>query len=382
MCWRSRCGIGRGGEGGNELGAMRAERGGVRAGRGGGATEPGVASARGRGPAAWPGGAAAHPRPHPRALAIALLAGAACGGAGGGDGGDGGSGDGGGMPGDGIAAMYPGDVGIAGDPRVLFADDFESYASAAELTRTWDAVYHQVRIATEPANVHAGGRAVEFTAPQQTAELSNTIARVLTGDLDVLYLRYYSRYEDTFDVTGSSHNGAEISAGYYVNGNASPGVPADGSNKYLIAYEHWRGEAATPSPGELNIYIYHPGQRSNYGDHFFPDGRVLPNSSIPGDFGPEFEPRPDVIPELGRWYAYEVMLRANTPGQRDGRITCWIDGEVVADFPGLRLRDVDTLTIDHVSLSLHTGSNPSRATRKWYDDVVAATAYIGPMVPP
>jgi hypothetical protein len=75
------------------------------------------------------------------------------------------------------------------------------------------------------------------------------------------------------------------------------------------------------------------------------------------------------------------MLRANTPGLRDGRVTRWLDGEVIADFPNLRLRDVADLRIDRFNLSLHAGSNPSRETRKWYDDVVAARAYIGPMRP-
>jgi hypothetical protein len=291
-------------------------------------------------------------------------------------------GDGGDPPGGGAAVAYPGDVGIGADPRVLFADDFEGYASAAELGQRWDAVYRDVRIATESANVFAGARSVEFTAPQQTDELSNTVAKVLASEQDVVYLRYYSKYEGTFDITGSSHNGGEISAHYYVGGNASPGIPADGTNKFLISYENWRGDASTPSPGDLNVYIYHPGQRSRWGDHFFPDGTVLPNSSMPGDFGPDFVSRPNVTPELGRWYGYEVMLRANTPGARDGRITCWLDGEVIADFPGLRLRDIDTLKIDHFSLSLHFGSNPAGATRKWYDNVVAATAYIGPMARP
>ena len=92
--------------------------------------------------------------------------------------------------------------------------------------------------------------------------------------------------------------------------------------------------------------------------------------------------RPNVVPELGRWYAYEVLLKANTPGQRDGRVTCWLDGEVVAEFPNLRLRDIDTLQIDHFSIGLHAKSNPNGPTRKWYDNLVAATEYIGPMAPP
>lgn len=282
---------------------------------------------------------------------------------------------------DGIAARYPGDAGIGGDPRVLFADDFEGYAEAKELDARWDARYHRVAIATGKEDVHAGAKSVEMTAPRQTTELSNGIAKLLASPVDELHLRYYSKFDATFDITGSCHNGCDISAGYFVNGGATPGIPANGTNKYLIAFENWRGEPATKTPGEMNVYIYHPAQRSNFGDHFFPDGRVMPNTSLPGDFGAEFVPRPNFTPELGRWYCYEVMLKANTPGARDGRVTCWIDGVVIADFTNLRLRDVDTLKIDRFGLSLHSGSNPSCETRKWYDDVVAATAYVGPRVP-
>ena len=73
------------------------------------------------------------------------------------------------------------------------------------------------------------------------------------------------------------------------------------------------------------------------------------------------------------------MVKANTPGQRDGRIAAWIDGKLAADFPNLRLRDVDTLKIDQCSLALHIKQNTQRDNKKWYDDVVMATSYIGPM---
>ena len=159
-------------------------------------------------------------------------------------------------------------------------------------------------------------------------------------------------------------------------------MPANGTNKFLVNLEDWRGEAATPSPGPLNVYVYHPEQRSNYGDHFFPTGIVLPNSSIPGNFGSSFVPRPDVTPQLGRWYCYEYMVQANTPGQRNGRITFWLDGKLTADFQNLRFRDVATLRIDRFGLSFHIGSNPNGETRKWYDSVVAATSYIGPICVP
>jgi hypothetical protein len=283
----------------------------------------------------------------------------------------------------GIAAKHPADVGIGADSAVIFADDFESYSVGADLNRRWDAVYQNqyVGIATDPANIHGGKKALEFTLPQQTAELSDATDKALSPERDVLFLRYYSKFLPPYDVVGSSHNGSSISAHYFINGQATPGVPADGKNKFLANLEDWRGDAATPSPGPLNIYIYQPEQRSQWGDHFFPTGAVLPNTSIPGNFGPTFVKRPDVTPELGRWYCYEYMVRANTPGQRDGRIAFWLDGKLMADFPNLRLRDVDTLKIDRFGLSFHIGSNPNGQAKKWYDDVVAATSYIGPVAP-
>lgn len=283
--------------------------------------------------------------------------------------------------GDGIASAYPGDVGLGDDPRVIFFDDFEGYASAADFESRWSAVFGRRDLSTDPDHVWAGAQALEFTQPQGTDEVSSALAIELTDEVDTLYLRYYSRFADNFDIVGSSHNGADISAHYYQNGNATSGVPADGTNKFLVAFESWRGEAAEPNPGRMNTYVYHPAQRSNYGDHFFPDGTVLPNSSEPGEWGADFVPRADVVPALDRWYHHELMVHANTPGQRDGRITCWMDGQVIADFTGLRLRDVAELTISRFGLSLHAGGNPSGETRKWYDNVVAATAYVGPMVP-
>ena len=73
-------------------------------------------------------------------------------------------------------------------------------------------------------------------------------------------------------------------------------------------------------------------------------------------------------------------MKANTPGQRDGRIAMWLDGKLIADFPNLRLRETSALKIDQFTLDLHVRSNTLAVAKKWYDNVVAATSYIGPMV--
>jgi hypothetical protein len=276
----------------------------------------------------------------------------------------------------GIAAKYPGDAGIGADPAVIFADDFESYSSATTLTSRWNEVFHStnVRIATELGNYFGGKKALEFTVPKQSSEVSNNAIKRISPGRDILFLRYYAKFDSSYNVMGSSHNGSTVSANY-----CCPGVRADGYNKFLVSYESGREETVTANPGQLNIYIYHPDQRDIWGDHFYPTGRVVPFDKTPGNFGPEFVSRPDVIPLLGRWYCYELMVKANTPGQRDGRIAMWLDGKLIADFPNLRLRDTTALKIDQFTIDLHVRSNTLNVARKWYDNVVAATSYIGPM---
>lgn len=279
----------------------------------------------------------------------------------------------------GIASRYPGDAGISADSNVVFADDFESYANASGLTSRWSNAYHSpnLRIATEAANVYAGQKSIEMTVPKQGSEVSNSLEKRLDPKRDVLFLRYYAKYDSGFNVIGSSHSGSTISGSY-----CCPGVAADGRNKFLASLEPWRDSTGMANPGLLNVYTYHPEQRDVWGDHFFPSGRVIPFDSTPGNFGPEFVARPEISPALGTWHSYEFMVKANTPGQRDGRIAAWIDGKLVADFPNIRVRDVTSLSIDKFTLDLHVQSNTLAVARKWYDNVVAARSYIGPLTPP
>jgi hypothetical protein len=276
----------------------------------------------------------------------------------------------------GIAARFPGDVGIASDSAVLFADDFESVSSTSGLTTKWSQTFSpsNIRIATEAGSFFGGSKAVEFTVPQQSAEGSAAVVKQISPEQDVLFLRFYSKFDGSYNVVGSSHNGSSISARY-----CCPGEPADGANKFLVNFETARFDTEFANPGKLGIYAYHPDQRDQWGDFFFPTGLVSPFTGVPFNFGTNFVSRPDVIPQLGRWYCYEIMVRANTPGQRDGRIALWLDGVIIADFQNLRLRETTSLKIDKFDLDLYVKSNTLGTARKWYDNVVAAKSYIGPV---
>jgi hypothetical protein len=274
----------------------------------------------------------------------------------------------------GIASRYPSDKGIGSDPAVIFADDFESYSDASGLTSRWDEAYHNIRISTEAGNFSSGAKALEFTVPQTSSEVSNTVLKYVNPAQDVLFVRYYAKFDPNSKMVGSSHNGSSIWAKY-----CCPGVPADGYNKFFVSYEAGRESTAEANPGRINTYVYYPDQRDSYGDHFFPTGIVVPYTNVAYNWGLSFVSRPDITPPTGRWNSYEMMVRANTPGQRDGRIALWMDGNLIADFMNLRLRETTNLKIDKFSIDMHAKSNTGGVAKKWYDNVVAATSYIGPM---
>ncbi|MHC4914655.1 MAG: hypothetical protein ACYTGB_04105 [Planctomycetota bacterium] len=285
----------------------------------------------------------------------------------------------------GIAARYPGDRGIEKDPAVVFADDFEACSSAADLRKKWDVLIHEANlsIAGESATANGGKKSLLITVPKRKQPLAAGVDRTLAETRDVLFVRWYMKFEEGWLVKGGSvHNGASISSRYFRNGRATPGVRADGRNKFLANFEC--ENATGPSPGSLNVYLYWPKQFDRWGDHLYPSGTVVPNShsrSGAATFGKQFVPRKDFTPQLGRWYCYESMLKANTPGRRDGRLAMWVDGRLVADFPNMRLRDVGELKIDRFGIGVYIARNTERENRKWHDDVVAATSYIGPTAP-
>jgi hypothetical protein len=283
----------------------------------------------------------------------------------------------------GIAAKYPGDRGIDKAPAVLFADDFESDSSVADLRTKWDVLINEsnLSIADGADSERGRGKSLLLTIPKRETPLATGVAKLLAPTQNVLFLRWYVKFDRGWFVPGASvHNGSTMSSQYFDHGRATPGVRADGRNKFLVSFEN--ENSVGDSPGNMNVYIYWPGQSDRWGDHFFPSGRVLPASetrSGEATFGKKFEARPDFSPQVDRWYCYEYMVKANTPGQRDGRVALWVDGKLIADFPNLRLRDVATLEIDRFGLDLYIANNKARPNRKWVDDVVAATSYIGPV---
>jgi hypothetical protein len=93
--------------------------------------------------------------------------------------------------------------------------------------------------------------------------------------------------------------------------------------------------------------------------------------------------------EPGRWYCVEAMLQANSkPEASDGEQAFWVDGKRIGHFKGIRWRSSDKLKLnsfwllDYVSDEVMKQSSekyPDRVYEVWFDDIVVATDYIGPV---
>ena len=178
----------------------------------------------------------------------------------------------------------------------------------------------------------------------------------LPGD-DDLRCAYWVRFGEGFDfVRGGKLPG--------LAGGTAPtgGARATGTNGFS-ARMMWR------AGGAVVQYLYSPEQTGVWGDD-------LPYD-VPGAGGARRRFR------AGRWHHVKHRVRLNTPGERDGVVQGWFDGELALDRRGLRFRDADTFTIDWLFFSTFFGGNepdwaPTRDEHVDFDGfVVRATRASG-----
>ncbi len=274
----------------------------------------------------------------------------------------------------GLAAKYPRDAGIGQDKAVLLHDDFE----AGEIDSQWSEIKRRkLRGAsdeTEPLQaerdpkIARGARSARVQL-RKTGYEDVTLIKSLQPGHDELFMRHYVRYGKDYGYHGHGGSGFMADAG---KGNfKGAGKPPDG-DKFFWATLEPIGPRQWDPPGALIFYAYWWKMK--------PDGRG-------NHWGNWFQPERDFVPKLETWTCIEWRVKANTAGQPDGELDCWINGEQRGEFREINWRAVDSLKINKVQLSLwlepekydRTGGGTTRTV--WYDDVVVATQYIGPKSP-
>lgn len=158
---------------------------------------------------------------------------------------------------------------------------------------------------------------------------------------EALHLRYWIRLSEGFTVNhqqklhaiagrGDSHDDWPA-AGW-------GGRNSDGSNGWSarIALDDSQFDS---QPG-LEFYVYHADMSGDYGDRYA-WGEALPP---------------------GEWHQLDLEVRMNTPGDRDGVVRGWLNGDVAHELTGIRFRDADHghIGIDQCWHNIyHGGSDPS-----------------------
>jgi hypothetical protein len=101
----------------------------------------------------------------------------------------------------GIAASYPNDAGIGANPNVLFADQFDTYTSASQLTSSgrYSGYYQTQNFAIDSSTFFGGsGKSLRIRMPQSGNEISNGLVKNISPTRDSMFMRVYTRYQPNY----------------------------------------------------------------------------------------------------------------------------------------------------------------------------------------
>ena len=233
-------------------------------------------------------------------------------------------GDGGGTT---LSERYPGDVGIAGDPSVLFHDDFEGGWGK------WDgptADTQHLFLETDAQIANAGTGYLRSTVTTQQLEqdmyISSSTRVNFDRRVDEIYWRFYARFPN---VAANPHHWIRMAAGddnYSSSGLANTVPPGDGG--------FWFDFDAN-NDDQFNFYVYWYNMRS---------GRCNDGTAVPGCdgdqgttyyYGNVFRPPNQTAYPRDQWFCVEIRAKANTVGSMDGELSFYVDDQLIGDYrPG------------------------------------------------
>lgn len=303
--------------------------------------------------------------------------------------------------GPGLSKSFPGDAGISAHPSVLLAEDFEA-SSLAEIKPRWNEIENKEGKVLELVAGQPPG-SMGKQCLQVTATLGENTGGHLFKRLNPVQATVFARFDVKFaEDAPYVHHFCGL-GGYnpptsWPQGNA--GKLAEGDKRFGVGIEPNGFYGKLPAPGSWMFYTYwqdmkKSGDGGYWGNGLWPEGR-------PG-------------PTPGQWQCVEIMLKCNEVGSSDGELALWLDGKLAAHigpgtktgrwtgegfeirpdgehtFEGFRWRAVPELAVSYFRISHYVTADsyranqvasPPKTNRVWFDNVVIAKEYIGPVSPP
>jgi hypothetical protein len=285
-------------------------------------------------------------------------------------------------PGTGIAAAYPGDVGIENNANVVFVEKFEEIA-LTDLFTKWTDILNGTAMTFSPDVVpgSTGTKSLRVPSVGGGVNTGGHLYKLLSpGVNDTLYVRYYIKYPTTGNYV---HEGIWMGGHYPAVTWPDPqaGIKPVGNDRFSAAAEQ-------------------SDDRTHF-DHY----DYWMNMRVAGDgsyWGNTLSNNPNVKANPGQWMCVEQMVKLNNPVTAfNGEHAIWIDGVKVSHvgqgfpngswsggnftqnpsgtpFEGLRWRSDANLNINWIWLQNYSPSDPvGYSGAILFDHVVAAKAYIG-----
>ena len=303
----------------------------------------------------------------------------------------------------GIATKYPGDRGIEDDSSVVFVENFDAKSLDA-IAKRWEAVKSESNMSLS-AEVPIG------SADKMSLLLTHVggqgdgghLYRRLDPGYDRLHYRFYVKFDGHcspihhFFHVGGYHPATpwpQGGAGERPRGNKrfSTGVEPFGTSWRWDYYSYWMEMRGSPPRGQTwgNSFINDPSTKVNRGE----------------------------------WTCVELMLKLNEVGKANGEMALWIDGLLVSHlgpgypkgkwiydkflpnqggegvrwnddmnkpqqlqfprdgkaFEGFRWRSDEKLKLNFLWLLCYITKAPEGHVSKiWFDNIVVAKEYIGPI---
>ena len=303
----------------------------------------------------------------------------------------------------GLAAKYPGDKDIERDPRVVFVENFSEGpgygildTAALQLIFTrWDTVKQKdiMSLSNDVPKGSADNQSLLMT--HEPGQGSGYLYRQLLPGYDKIFVRYYVKFD--LQCAPLSHFGAWI-GGYnpptsWPQGGA--GTRPTGKDRFTTGVEPYGDDWA------WDFYTYWQGM------HVHGDGKYWGTTFLVSGSKPAVE--------KGKWVCVETMVQMNDPiTSFNGAQAFWIDGKLFrrggqivsyfgpgfprgewtggwwrpdansdSTFEGFRWRRVKDLAVNFVWIQAYMPRTlKGRVSKIWFDNIIVAKEYIGPISSP
>lgn len=310
------------------------------------------------------------------------------------------------FPAEGIAAKYPGDKGIEKDASVVFVENFEQEALES-LWKNWESVKDRPGMSFSTDVPAGSGGKHSLVMERQKGSGAQLFRRIKNKNGGWGYDRLFARYYVKFDPDcGEIHH-----FGTCLGGNNPPtpwpsvkaGFPTDGAKSF------WTGIEPFGKSWTWDFYTYWCEMRGSP-----PRGQTWGNSFVRDS---------NLKVRKGDWICVEQMVKMNDVEDTNGEQALWIDGKLVGHlgkgfpkglwtydkftpgkggggirwdkekgaperfqvpaggvpFEGYRWRTAKELNVNSLWLYIYTEKPAGHRIKVWFDDVVVATEYIGPI---